>query len=209
VNLFVHDQMRPFKRNRRVDLLAPNTPEFSGGRFVVYENRTKKGQVEVIKAIVPYAQRRTDVATPSESFEMIDPMEGDGFFAYTPLKAGQPPIIVDVNFNSPRAAAGPLNNNERQIASGISHLSSRPWVDANRGWPDYFAFAIESEVLLQVTFEILPPSTSAAALPPGGQFQIGPGVGKSVDFAGVIIAGVVMPQYVFNKLVENVQERLK
>ena len=42
-------QIRGFKRARRADLLAADTPLFSDGRFIIYQNRTQDGQVEVVK----------------------------------------------------------------------------------------------------------------------------------------------------------------
>ena len=100
-NLFLADpQIQPFYRDSRVDLLAPNVDQLAPNQFVVYRNRTKKGQVEVVKAVVPYAMERTDGGTPQESFRMMPPNEGDGVFAFTPLINNQPPVILDLQHNT-------------------------------------------------------------------------------------------------------------
>ncbi|RLC31840.1 hypothetical protein DRH13_02465 [Candidatus Woesebacteria bacterium] len=201
--LFLADpQIQPFCRDSRVDLLAPNVEVISANQFVVYRNRTKKGQVEVIKSISPYAMERTDVGTPQEAFRMIPPNEGDGYFSYTPLINNQPPVILDINYNSPRVAAGPLNNNDRIERAGISFLVEEPWRASQNMQHPLFSFPVTSKAELVVTFSILPPADIA---PIPNPFAIGAGAIKRVDFAGVVIAGVVMPQHLYDTLLKQTE----
>jgi hypothetical protein len=200
LDTLVNDQVRPFTRNRRVDLTAPDTPILASGRFIIYQNRTQKGQVEIVRAVVPYAEERTDVGTPAESFRKILPEDGDNFFAFTPLQNGQPAFVSQLDFNAPRNAAGPLRNAERQVRAGFTNLSTRPLADVMRGWPNWFTLAVPSQTEFVVTFELMPPSVDAAAAL-SNPYQIGAG-SKRVDFAGVLVAGVLMPQQLFDKLTE-------
>lgn len=206
VGAYADPSILPFTRDHRVDLLASDVETLSTNRFVVYRNRLTKGQVEIVKALVPYACRRIDIGdasgNPAESFEYIPPEEGDGFFAYSLLKNGQPPIIMDLDYNAPRPANATLSNKERQKRSGISNLSVTPWRDATSGagaLPVAIPFESENEQL--VTFEILPAST-VTPLPAAGRFTVGVAATKRVDFAGVLIIGVQMPQSLYNALVK-------
>jgi hypothetical protein len=200
LDTLVNDQIRPFTRNARVDLTAPDTPVQAQGRYIIYRNRTKKGQVEVIRAIVPYAEERTDVGTPQESFRKILPEDGDNFFAYNPAVNGQPAFVSQLDFNAPRNAAGPLRNAERQVRAGFTNLSTTPLADVMRGWPSWFAIPVPSETEFLVTFELMPPSVDPVATL-SNPYEIGTGA-KRVDFAGVLVAGVLMPQQLFDKLTE-------
>jgi hypothetical protein len=65
-----------------------------------------------------------------------------------------------------------------------------------------FSFPVTSKAELLVTFAILPPSDVA---PIPNPFSIGAGAIKRVDFAGVIIAGVVMPQHLYDTLLKNTE----
>lgn len=198
---FIADpQIRPFHREQRVDLLASDTPTIQDGRYVVYQSRVAKGQVEVVTSIVPYVQRRTDVGTNAESFSLISPEEGDGFFAFAPFVGNQSPIIVDMNLNSPKTAAT-ASNSERQRASGITHLSRTPFADSFARYTNpMFKVPVPSEAEMIITFEILPASVVAAPIPL--PFQIGASA-KRVDFAGVIVSGVLLPSSVYDMHLER------
>lgn len=201
--LFLSDpQIRPFARDSRVDLLAPNVDIIASNEFVVYRNRTKKGQVEVVKAIAPYVMERTDVGTPQESYRIIPPDLGDGFFAFTPFINNQSPIILDINYNTPRIAAGPLNNDDRTQRAGISFLTEDPWRAVQQMQHPLFSFPVTSKAELLVTFALLPLSEVA---PIPNPFSIGAAAIKRVDFAGVIVAGVVMPQHLYDTLLKNTE----
>ena len=169
--LFLADpQIKPFYRDFRVDLLAPDAVQIGADEFVVYQNRTKKGQVEVVKSLAPYAMERTDVGTPQEAFRMITPDSGDGYFTFSPQINGQPPVILDLNYNAPRIAAGPLNNNDRIRRAGITFLVEDPWRASQQTQHPLFSFAVPSKAELIVSFSILPP---AVAAPIPNPFSIG------------------------------------
>ena len=201
--LFLADpQVRPFARDSRADLAAPDILQVSNQEFVIYSNKTKKGQVEVIKSNSPYAVRRTDVNTPQESFEMIPPEEGNGWVSFTPQINGQCPIVLDIDYNAPRNLPGPLSNLDRIKRAGISSLSPRPWEAAQYQQHPLFSFIVPSKAELIVTFSLLPP---AVVNPIANPFTIG-GLGqKRVDFAGVVIAGVQMPQHLYDSLLKTTE----
>jgi len=189
-------QIKSFVRTRRVDLTAPvaQLDTVSQGRIVVYRNRTASGQVEIVRYIAPYVEERTDVGTPSESFRCIDPRDANGFFAFNPLVNNNPPLVLDVNINRPTTAASP-SNNQRAVVGGIIFMSGDPWIDAQRFNPN-FSFPVTSDQELVITFELLPAAVTGGIPNP---YQIGAGA-KRVDFAGVVVHGVLMPQPVFNRL---------
>lgn len=201
--VFADPTARPFSRDQRVDLLAADTTLLATGRYVIFSNETEKGSIEIVRTIIPYAMKRTDVGTPQESYEMLKPEDANGAFAYSPLVNGQTPITLQIDYNAPRNAAGPLLNADRQRRSGFAMISANPFVDALRYNPT-FAIAVPSEVLFQVTFELLPPATAAGINNP---YAIGAGVAKRVDFAGVVVAGVKMPQTRYDELMKREQSK--
>ena len=189
-------QVKSFVRTRRVDLTAPlaQLDVISQGRFAIYRNRTASGQVEVVQYLAPFVEERTDVGTPDESFQRIPSARADGFFSFNPLVNNNPPLIIEINMNRPTTAAAAANN-DRAIQGGITFMSDSPWIDAQRFNPN-FAFPVVAGQELVVTFELLPAAVAGAIPNP---YQIGAGT-KRVDFAGVVVHGVVMPQPVFDRL---------
>jgi hypothetical protein len=201
--LFLADpQIKPFVRDSRVDLLAADTLQIATNEFIIYQNRTKKGQIEVVKSIAPYAMERTDVGTPQEAFAIIPPNVGDGYFSFSPQINAQPPVIMDLDYNAPRIAAGPLTNSDRIKRSGITWLVEDPWRAGQQMQHPLFSFPVPSKAELIVTFSILPPAQVA---PIPNPFQIGAAAIKRVDFAGVVICGVVMPQHLYDSLLKETE----
>ncbi len=195
-------QARPFVYDQRIDLLAPNAPIVSQGRFIVQEIVPPRGQVLLVKTLVPYAAQRTDVGLATESFEYLAPLPTDGFFSYEPLVNDNSPFLVDLNFNSPKIAAGTLNNNDRQRSKGISYISAEPWNDVRNGWFNpLFSFLVPSNAVYRVIFSLLPVSTLDAAQIPN-PYQIGTGT-KRVDFAGCITVGLQMSEQYYHGLVQR------
>lgn len=192
--------VRPMARTRRVDLVAPDVPVLNTEEFVVYQNTTKKNEIEVIRYIVPFAMERTDVGTPFESFAMLSPQLANGHFIFSPKVNGKTVDNIDLNLNTPRDSTGTLSNADRTIRGGINFVSMNPWIDSQRYNP-LFAIPVPSETEFLVTFSLLPASTVD---PIPSQFQIGAGV-KRVDFAGVIVSGVILPQQLFDKLLKELQ----
>lgn len=201
--VFADPTARPFFRNQRVDLLAPDTKVQSTGRFIVYSSQTEKGSIEIVRNIIPYAMARTDVGTPNESVKMLKPEDANGFFAFSPLVNNQTPITLQIDFNAPRAAGGALLNADRQKRSGFSMLSGDPAWAATQYNP-LFSIPVPSEVLMQVTFELLPPATANGIPNP---YAIGAAATKRVDFAGVIVTGIKMPQTRYDELLKHEQQR--
>lgn len=196
------DLIRPFTRDYRVDLLAPDTDQVSSGQYVIFRYRVPKGQVLVVKNFVPYAARRINVGGEDERFEMITPQEGNGYFAFSPLVNSQPLFDSEIDYNAPRKASGTLTNKDRQKRSGISAISLNPWAEAQQNPPTYFGIKVNSDTELTATFEVLP---AASANPlTNGVFEIGQAVpmNRRVDFAGVVVAGVVMSQSAYDRLVQ-------
>ena len=189
-------QIKAFVRTRRVDLTAPaaQLDVISQGRFAVYRNRTAGGQVEVVQYIAPFVEERTDIGTPQESTKRIPAAEADGWFSFNPLVNNNPPLVLEINMNRPTAAATP-SNNQRAVQGGITFMSNQPWIDAQRFNPN-FAFPVVADQELLITFELLPSAVTGAI---ANRFQIGAGA-KRVDFAGVVVCGVLMPQPVFDRL---------
>jgi len=192
--------VRPMARTRRVDLTAPDVPQLNTEEFIVYENITKKNEVEVIRYIVPFAMERTDIGTPSESFAMLDPQTANGHFIFSPKVNGKTIDNVDLNLNTPRDSTGTLSNADRTIRGGINFVSMDPWIDSQRYNP-LFAIPVPSQTEFLVTFAITPLSTVS---PIPNPFRIGVGA-QRVDFAGVIISGVILPQQLFDKLLHELQ----
>lgn len=208
---FMRDpEAQPFLSDFRVDLVAPDVPIESAGRYIVTQIRPPKGQTLLIKAWQPYAMRRTDIGTENESFEMIDPVEADGHFNFEPLVGGLAPIVAQLNVNAPRVLAGPLLNSDRVIGKGISFISMTPYADVQRsGFNQNFTIEVPSDRLFTVVFSLIDDTALAAPLPPGGQFQItdDPNVTKRVDFAGTVVAGIIMSDQRYQQLTKEIQSR--
>lgn len=190
--------VRPMARTRRVDLAAPDVPRLNTNEYVVYDNTTRRNEVEIVRYLVPFAQERTDVGTPAESYAPLDPAEANGHFVFSPKLNGKTVDNIDIGLNTPRALAGPLSNADRYRAGGINFISMDPWVDSQRYNP-LFSIPVPAETQFLVTFSIVSTSTVA---PVPNEYQIGAGA-KRVDFAGVIVSGVIMPQQLYGKLLED------
>lgn len=187
-------QVRPLARTRRADITASNAQQVSPGEYIIYENETAKGQVEIVRYLVPFAMERTDIGTPQESFQMIDPMQGNGHFIFSPRVNSKTVDNIDIDNNAPSTAAA-ASNTDRPRRGGINFISRDPWVDSQRYNP-LFAIPVTSKTVFQVTFQLAPLSQTN---PIPNPYQIGAGA-KRVDFAGVVVAGVVLPQQLYGQL---------
>lgn len=208
---FMRDsEAQPFLSDYRVDLVASDVPIESTGRYIVTQIRPPKGQTLLIKAWQPYAMKRTNIGTPTESFEMLDPLEADGHFNFEPLVGGLAPIVAQLNVNAPRVLAGPLLNSDRIIGKGVSFLSTTPYADVQRsGFNQNFTIEVPSDRLFTIVFSLIDDDAIAANLPSGGQFQIttDPNVTKRVDFAGAVVAGIIMSDQKYQQLTKEIQNR--
>lgn len=198
-------EIRPFMRNQRVDLKASNCPFISTNRYVCFSFEVPAGQCLVVKGMSFYACERTDIGTTTEAFRYLTPEEGNGYFSFQPLVDRNSPYIVNLDFNSPKTAAGTLNNNDRQGSNGYTEISDKPTQDVRLLESPIFSVAVQANRKLEVAFSVLPVSTlNSSGIPTGGQFQVGTGA-KRVDFAGAVIAGLIMPQQLYDQVKAKVQ----
>ncbi len=202
----VDGEIKPFMMDMRVDLTDPAIATVGTGKYVVFDHTIAKGQTLVVKAIVPWAQRRIDVDLATESFEMIPAREGDGWFAFEPLVGeGGTATVIQTDFNSPKNIAGVLNNNDRVKRNGFSHLSDHPLADANQAWANPMPGFLVESTRLRVTFEVMPISTlDGNAI--SNAFQVGGKATKRVDFAAVIVVGMLMSSQFYKALEKKLRE---
>lgn len=194
-------QVRPFIKDGRQDLTAPNCPIASAGKYIIFSLRPPRGQVVIIKSMVPYAMERTDPGGPNESFKMLDPQQANGFFTFEPSINDAAPFIIESDFNAPEIQAGPPSANNRVRSRGISYISPDPWQEAHQSWFNpLFSLLVPGDTVFQMLFSIYPPSP-INAMPATGQYSIG-GVdgGKRVDFAGCMVVGQQMTEQYYHEL---------
>jgi len=200
--LFLVDpQIKSFIHDERHDLLAPDAPIVGTGRFVIVSLKAPRGQVIVVKSLVPHAYARTDMGTANESFEMLDPMAANGFFSFEPLVNDSSPFVIELDYNAPSIEGGTLLDSDRQRTKGISHISSSPWADVQRSWFNpMFSILIKGDSTFTVVFSILPPPVVATPLPFGGQYSIEVGAAKRVDFVGCMLGCMQMSEQYYHFL---------
>jgi len=192
-------QVRPFVSDQRQDLAAANAPITSEGHFIIASLKPPRGQVVIIKAIVPYAMERILVGAAEETVRMLDPVNANGFFSFAPSINDAAPFIIEQDYNAPRIAL--FNDLDRVRSPGISDISQQPWADAQRSWFNpLFSILVPSDAVFRIVFSILPPATTSP-LPPGGQYGInGAGGTRNVDFAGCMIVGQQMSAQYYHGL---------
>jgi hypothetical protein len=201
------DGVKPFILDTgRVDLAAADAPTVATGRFIVSQLDVPPSQFYIIKGMSFYAGARINTGLGTETFQLLDPVDADGFFSFDPQVNNQPPWIINLDYNAPRIAAGPLSNaSGRQHSAGIGHISDRPWTDVQQSWVNpMFTIPVPSSTQFRVIFSILPPS-AVAPLPAGGQFGIGGAGGtRRVDFAGAVIAGMQLTEQAFARMMKEI-----
>lgn len=202
-DFLVDPQVMPFSNDQRADIVGADAEEIATGRYVVYKEVVPKGQVMVVRYITPYAMERTDVGTGAESAQMIDPQRINGFVAFNPLVNGKSPVILGIDMNAGKDLAN-ASNAERIRRSGITAVSMQPWIDSQRHNP-LFYYIVNSGDEFSMTFEILP---QAASNPLPNPWRVGAGVNR-VDFAGVRISGVTMPQALYDEVADIVSGKKK
>lgn len=207
----IHPERKLYRKERRADLLAPNTPTQSTGRFIVFQDRIPTNQALLVKAVVPYAQARTNPGTDTESFETILPNAGNGFFGFEVLVNDSSPNIFDISLNTPRSLTGGttagLNNQDRQGLPGLSTISGDVEGDLAQQWQNpLFGFVVPGGATLRIIFSILPPATDNP-FPVLGRYTIGVNAVKRVDFAGVVVAGHQMPSQVLSDISRALRPR--
>lgn len=205
-DFMVDESVKPFIKDQRVDLLAADTKKQAAGRYFVFEHKVTKGNVLVIKGLVPYACERTDVGTTDEAFAMIDPLFGNGCFSFEPQVNGNAPFTVSLDYNAPRISTGTLLNADRARKNGFSHISKAPLDDAKQAYFNpIFSFLVPSDNTLSVVFSILSVGSSS---PMPNPYTIGGTSEKRVDFAGVVVVGVEMSEQLYRKTAADLQKKV-
>lgn len=191
---------QPFHQYEDHDLTAGDAPARAEGEFIVYEHTVPDSQVDVVKAIVPWARERIDIGLPSERITYIDPLRGNQAFVFTPLIEDKPLYPMDSSFAHPKAAASVAQDADRQIFGGITSLSVDPYNDAARWLRAPFAYVLQPGSTFRVTFRILPVSAGGGGIGVGGQWAVGgAGGAQRVDFAGALVMGHRLPKQLFDK----------
>lgn len=185
-----------FQSDQRADLAASNIQTVGTGRYVIAEVKPEKGQAILLQAMVPYAQRRTDVGAADESFTMIRPYEGNGFFSYEPLINSKSAYQISLDYNKPQLSTVTMSNKDRTRAKGMTFISDDPWRDAWQmvGSP-LFQIYIPSGSTFQVVFSLTAMDPLVGSYATSGKYQVGTGgnVSRRVDFAGVLLLGQLLP----------------
>lgn len=200
---YVSPDEKMFVYDYRHDVTAADCPTVAQGEYVVMDFQVPKSSVWIIKGFVPYAMERTDVGGVTESARYILPEEGNGWFSFAPVAAGGPPFVISTNYNAPQNDTGAQRDSIRQKANGISQISLRPYTDAV--WQMYNAFfsmPVRSEQRFQAIFSLMGPPAPGAGVAINNPYSIGTPVApatKRVDFAGVVVAGVMMSETAYNE----------
>lgn len=190
-----------YQSDQRVDLAASNVVTAGAGRYVVATVEPPRGQAIILKAMVPYAQRRTDVGAADESFTMIQPGEGNGFFVYEPLINSKSAYQVELDYNKPQLSTVTMSNKDRTKAKGLTFISDNPWRDA---WQmvgaSLFEILIPGGATFQVVFSLTAMDPIVGSYATAGKYQVGTGgnITRRVDFAGVLLLGVQVPEQAVN-----------
>lgn len=184
----------PVVADYRVDLMATDVPTSGADRYVVATVEQSKNEVLIVKGIVPYAMRRTNIGTGGESFAMIPAAQGNGHFLFQPrVGQGGTPALIQVDLNRPRVEATPGDRAARLVDGGFDNIADNPLFEALRIWDNPMnTILVSAGSTLQVIFSLLP-----TAMP--GRFQIGAGFNR-VDFAGCYIVGLRMPAQLYGEL---------
>lgn len=191
----------PFMWDHRIDLGADDDEleTVSDGVFYVVRRKITRNQVAVIGSIVPYMMQRQAVGTPGESVAVLPATTFDGLVSFNVLRNNLPPFISELNYNASATLAGAQNSTRAEVRSGIAHITSQAVYDAQQ-WNPLFRLVYPSEVEFAVTFQIIP-QDSAAPLPVYPyRANNGAGPGR-IDWVGVVVAGVLMPQSKFDNMV--------
>ena len=199
---------RPFVRDFRVDLTAPDVPTEATGRYIVAELPVPRGQRFVVKSIFPYAMARTDVGDASlESARMLSNAEAGGYFSFEPSVNGNSPFVIEADLNAMRTSAG-AQNSDRVKTNGWTHIVENPWFSASVNWDNpLFSVEVAPDAVFRIIFTLLPTGFSSGlpnpylipAPPPAVQPP------KRVDFAGVILAGINMSDQSYRDIFREVE----
>lgn len=200
--LFLEDpDVHSLVLHQRADLVAADVDTAGSGAFVIFAEPVPKGQIYVVKTVVPYAQERTNVGLPDATYQMIAPQAGNTFFSFEPAVDTGSPFMIKSNVNAPQTAAAPINN-DRQQTNGITFISSDPWSDAQRSMLNpLFTIVARANKVIRVVFRIIPPGVTNPIV----GYSVGGTTAntKRVDFAGVVMAGVQMSEQTYDGIMQR------
>jgi hypothetical protein len=193
----------------RHDLTATDVPTVATGEFIIMDFTVPKDQVWIIKGFAPYAMERTNAGGVTQSARFIQPQDGNGWFAFTPVTAGGAPFVIQANYNAPQNDTGAQKDSTRQKSNGITQLSLTPYYDALQQLKDpFFSMPVFSNQQFQTIFSLMAPAaTGGVAL--SNPYSIGtptPPADKRVDWAGVCVAGLMMSENAYHEA-ENLFEK--
>lgn len=200
--------VRPQVLSQRADLLASNIRTLGTNQYVIFSYKVPANQVLVVKSMAFWAQERINPGTDDESFRMIEPKDGNDFFAFAPLVDGNSPFGNALVYNAPKIAAAPsgLNNLDQARMRGIGSLTLDPWFDVQEAMDnEILQFAVGEGKELQIVFSIIPVST-VDGLPTAGQYTIGVDAVKRVDFAGAMVAGVLLGKQEYQRMEKQMEK---
>ena len=203
-------EVRPFVFDKRIDLADPNVPIVATGKFICASIKVPRGQIYVVKAVIPYAMERINMPAANETAQFLNPRECDGFFLFEPLVNDSSPFVMELDYNAMSIDGAAYNNNDRVRGKGISYVSAEPWKAAQNAWFNpLFTFTVSSDATLRVIFSILGVA-SIGGIPAGGQFAVaGAGGARRVDFAGCMVVGQMMSEQYYRGLVQQHGNRIK
>lgn len=201
---------RPFVRDFRIDLTAPDVPTEATGRFIVADLPVPRGQRFIVKSIFPYAMARTDVGDAAlESARMLTNAEVGGYFSYEPSVNGNSPFVIEADLNAMRTSAG-AQNSDRVKTNGWTHVVENPWFSSAVNWDNsLFSIEVAPDATFRIIFTLLPVGYSSGlpnpyvipAPPPAAQPP------KRVDFAGVVITGINMSDQSYRDIFKLTEEQ--
>lgn len=196
--------VQPFMRDFRIDLTAADAPIRAAGEFIIADLPVTDKQVLLIKTLVPHVYTRTDVGAATETFRPLTGQEANGHFLWQPVVNDQSPLL-GVDYNAARLA-GSAQNTDRFNLNGFSHISESPFMDAQKTWDNpLFTFMVDSNRRFRVIWSILP---VGAVSPIPYPYAVGGGAGtRRVDFAGVVVAGVVMSKQKYEGVVQDIRNQ--
>lgn len=205
-NFLFAEEVQPFVITRSRDLAAVDgtLQQISEGKYVILNERPARGQVFVIKSIVPWCMKRDNVGLPTESVSFCSPAAVNGQVLYEPFVGGNTPILFD-EVNPAFKTAAAASNNDLTGGKGISFVSPDPWSDAQRSWFNpMFTFLVKGGTDFLVTFSVLRPSVQnpipvVYTIPPT------PGATERIDFAGVTVVGLSMSEQTYTKVMNATQ----
>jgi hypothetical protein len=201
------EDIQPFVFTQSRDLAATDgsLKTAEGGKYVIFEETPTKGQMLVVKAVVPWAMERQNVGTPlTETVGMCAPANVNGQVSFEPLVGSESPILFDSKNPAFKDAAN-ASNKDLTGGKGITFISADPWADAARAWYNpMFTFIVPSGTTLRVTFSVLRPSVTN---PLPAVYTVPPVVGaaRRIDFAGVVVTGLTMPEQVYARIADDVR----